>query len=655
MARRRLRLIPVMFILAMLCSFLPALVPGASAALFATVGNPVNVSAAAGSQAEATIAVDPTNPMRVFVASNPGGTAAFSTDGGATWTRYTIPGICCDNVATFDNFGNLFLVNLNAGVNQIDLYLSTTGGTTGSFTLLSTLDTGSVDQPTVAVGANSVWVTWNRSGTIFARGAAVTGLGAGNVGAFNAAQAATNSAAVSGQFGDIAIGPTGQVTVSYQSNTQIFVNTDADGLGAGGFGAQVTVTNMNVAKFDFIPAQSSRSIDSEEGLVYDRSGGPRNGWLYMVYTDEPTDENHDMEIMLRRSTDNGATWSAAVRVNDDATTRSQFLPHIALDQANGNLAIAWHDARNDSGAGAGSTNGIANDDAQFWGTFSIDGGVTYLPNFAISDGTSNANVAASPVDYGDYRWSSFVNGVFQPVWADNSNTTGDNPAGALSTFDTYTARIILTNSQPTTTVASGTANYGDATATLTATVTVTAGGAPVAAGGTVNFTLFGVPVGSAVTNASGVATLVAPLPPGTNAGTYPNAVHADYLGTPLYEPSSDDGPLQVRRRIIWVKPVDRTVVLKAANPPGNPNLDPACPAPSRCLELSPTRGSSFAPGESFANLNLAQLRFTYNRNPPMTNATEFVGKTYRITAFGAISSNYDIRYDPGTLTVVAAP
>ncbi|MFN8536513.1 MAG: hypothetical protein U0232_03415 [Thermomicrobiales bacterium] len=42
------------------------------------------------------------------------------------------------------------------------------------------------------------------------------------------------------------------------------------------------------------------------------------------------------------------------------------------------------------------------------------------------------------------------------------------------------------------------------------------------------------------------------------------------------------------------------------------------------------------------------LRFQYARNPPSTNATEKVGKTYRITAFGVTSSNYDIRYDPGT-------
>ena len=47
-----------------------------------------------------------------------------------------------------------------------------------------------------------------------------------------------------------------------QGPATIYVNTDADGLGAGGFGARVTVTTTNVGGFDFIPAQSGRSVDA---------------------------------------------------------------------------------------------------------------------------------------------------------------------------------------------------------------------------------------------------------------------------------------------------------------------------------------------------------------------------------------------------------
>ena len=69
---------------------------------------------------------------------------------------------------------------------------------------------------------------------------------------------------------------------------------------------------------------------------------------------------------MRTSTDNGATWSAPVRVNDDATTRSQFLPYVALDATTGAVAVGFHDCRNDNGVpGPGGTNMIPNDDAEY--------------------------------------------------------------------------------------------------------------------------------------------------------------------------------------------------------------------------------------------------------------------------------------------------
>ena len=82
--------------------------------------------------------------------------------------------------------------------------------------------------------------------------------------------------------------------------------------------------------------------------MWDATGGPFNNRIYLVYTDETVNENNDTDILVRTSTDDGATWSAPVRVNDDATTRSQFLPYIALDRTTGTVAVGFHDARNDT-------------------------------------------------------------------------------------------------------------------------------------------------------------------------------------------------------------------------------------------------------------------------------------------------------------------
>ena len=91
----------------------------------------MNVTKAAGNQAEGTIAVNPTNPNQLFVALNPGATSRRSTDGGATWVAAGagIPASCCDNVAAWNSFGNLFLVNINAALNAVVLFLSTDGDT----------------------------------------------------------------------------------------------------------------------------------------------------------------------------------------------------------------------------------------------------------------------------------------------------------------------------------------------------------------------------------------------------------------------------------------------------------------------------------------------------------------------------------------------
>jgi len=459
------------------------------------VGANVNVSRKTGNQLEAAIAIDPTNTDRVFVSSNDetlslaGVFTARSTDAGANWTTGVIgtgadgfTAACCDPSVSWDSFGNLFLAYLALGPpRSVELLVSTDGGTT--WTSIGPIDTGAgKDQPTVTTGPGAVWVTWRDSSGvgIQARGAAVAGLGAGNIGPFSAEQTAPGSAG--GNFGDIAIGPAGQVLVTYQipatgeGPATIFVNLDADGLGAGGFGAATAATTTNVGGFDFIPAQPDRSVDAEAGLAYDVSGGPNTGRVYLVYTEETPDESNDTDVMVRFSTNNGAAWSAPVTVNDDAGTNSQFLPKIAVDQATGDVGVSFHDARNDL---PGDPDG-PNNDAQLFGSRSTDGGLTFEPNFLVSAGTSDEDGAEPPapccadLDYGDYTGLAFFQGTLRPVWADNSNSTNDNPDGTLTRFDVYTASVSF--APPEISIDDVTQNEGDV-GTTAFTFTVTLNGA----------------------------------------------------------------------------------------------------------------------------------------------------------------------------------
>jgi cell division septation protein DedD len=449
----------------------------------------VNVSATTGNQAESFVNVNPTNTDNLVATSNDPGTnsifRAYSTDAGSTWTRGTIAtGVaCCDGQAAWDTFGNLFLVYINNSVDQINVILSTDGGVT--FSAPVTAGTGSIDQPSIAVGNGSVWVDWNQSGNMVARGAPVTGLGVW--GPFNAQQAIPSA---TGSFGGIAVGPGpdgGKVIVTYQSPTggqgpaTVFANVDADGLGAGGFGPRITVSTTNVGGFDFIPAQNERSIDAEAGLVWDATGGPFNDRIYLVYTDETVNENNDTDILMRTSTDDGATWTAPVRVNDDVTTNSQFLPYVALDPTTGTVAVGFHDCRNDNGVpGPGGTNMIPNDDAEYYGTFSTDGGATWATNERLSGGFSNATASGNGIDYGDYVGQSALAGKLYTAWADNANCDGTNPNGTLHAFDLYANPLMLTGGTPTPTPTATPTATTTPTPTATATATPTPTATPTA-------------------------------------------------------------------------------------------------------------------------------------------------------------------------------
>ncbi len=430
----------------------------------------VNISKMHANQTEESVAINKTNPNNIVAISNldtaNGLFKAFSTDGGKTWTTDVIADgdglgtACCDGSLSFDQYGNLFMAYLNANNGNVPIALSTDGGAT--FTLIATIHPSapgplsgptkgrslsplaSADQPTITTGANSVWVTWT-STKIQASGAAVTGLG--QVGTFSTPQNAggTNSF---GDYGDVAIGPNGQVMVIYQNPTggqgpaNIYTDLDPDGLGPLGFRAAVLFATTSVGGFDFIPAQSTRSIDAESALMWDRTTGTHAGRLYAMWTQETPDESNNTDIMFQYSDTGGSTWTPPVKLNDDSGTNSQFNPKLAIDQKTGKLAACWYDARNDLGTGgSGDTNGIPNDDAQHWCTYSTDGGATFVPNFQVSKGTSNAKDANNGIDYGDYGALDFSASRFSPVWSDNSNSTGDNPDGTLKRFDLYTVRI----------------------------------------------------------------------------------------------------------------------------------------------------------------------------------------------------------------------
>src|SRR5213592_5098250 len=178
----------------------------------------LNVTAMPGNEAEDAIAVNPTNPSNVVAMSTlpdvvAGLAVGVSFNDGQTWTRRVIGTagdplgeICCDQQLAWDRFGNLwmtYLVNTNG---DVLVALSTDGGS--SFTKVADLQTKFGDQPSIAVGQNSVWISYTFfPGTqIQAFGARVTGLG--QFGSFGTPENVPSPHG-NGDYGDTAVGPAG--------------------------------------------------------------------------------------------------------------------------------------------------------------------------------------------------------------------------------------------------------------------------------------------------------------------------------------------------------------------------------------------------------------------------------------------------------------
>ena len=438
-----------------------------------SVGGNVNTTSLAGNQVEGQIALNPANPKNLVVVNNTdfnNGTlivVSRSFDGGASWSKAYI-GSAQDKLiantprvdarAAFDSYGNLYVAYMcaaSASEVRVMVARSSDGGLNFYAGNVTTVVSGTAydpDAPALATGMDpaakhgtgqAIWMSFTdyHSGRVKLIHATSTGLGQWTN--------FTGLSTVSDRFGtysSVAVGPLGQVAVAYQDNdstqgpSNLYVDVDQDGAGRRtGFGVDRLATSTNVGGWDFIPAQPNRSIDAEPKVAFDNSNSPTRGRLYFLYTDENVNESNDTDIFLRYSNDNGTTWSARKRVNDDLTNKSQFLPALAVDPITGYVGATWMDARNSAD----------NTTVQYYAGVSTDHGVTFSANVRISAGTSGQASATYPsasigdLDLGDSTSVVFYNGKLIPVWADNSNSTLNNPDGATK-FDLYIAVITVT-------------------------------------------------------------------------------------------------------------------------------------------------------------------------------------------------------------------
>ncbi|MBK5291926.1 MAG: hypothetical protein JJE04_09655, partial [Acidobacteriia bacterium] len=240
---------------------------------------------------------------------------------------------------------------------------------------------------------------------------------------------------------------------------------------------------------------------------------------------------------------------------------------IAMGSSGATASTTFTDARNwtltFAGTGSGSvvitpSTGTINAPISCGGTGSnatsqtVTG--TCSPNI-----TTSGHVATVTFNASAAGGSTFAGWTAQVDLSGPSTCSGTtNPCSAVlgpSAALTVTFNGLLTTSLS---VAPASGTYGG-TAALSATLT--SGVTPVN-GKTINFTLNGSPAGSAVTNASGVASIAAASLSGINAGTYPGGagtgVGASFAGDASFALSSDTDSLTVNKAPLTITANNRT-------------------------------------------------------------------------------------------------
>lgn len=157
---------------------------------------------------------------------------------------------------------------------------------------------------------------------------------------------------------------------------------------------------------------TSIRVSSFPSMAVDRSGGPYNGYIYIVWPQRGVaPAGSDPDIVLIRSTDGGSTWSTPVRVNNDPMNngKDQYYPWCTVDQASGRLNIVFYDSRE-----------VHNDSAGVFMATSIDGGLTF-ENFKVSDAKFRPkSISGLATGYqGDYIGIAALNNRAYPYWADD--------------------------------------------------------------------------------------------------------------------------------------------------------------------------------------------------------------------------------------------
>jgi hypothetical protein len=345
---------------------------------------------------EPSIAVDPNNPNRMAVGWRQFDTitnnfrqagVAYSTNGGLTWTSSVLtPGqFRSDPVLRSDADGNFYYSSLSSPTSA-EIFKSTDGGATWG-------------SPIYAFGGDKQWIAIDKT----------SGPGRGNIYqdwnvqyssvANKSFTRSTNGGAsydnpTTGpnpylMWGQLDVGPNGTL---YAAGSDLNLTADLFAKSTNAqFAAQTptfTTTNINLGG-----VSTFGTAVNPDGLLGQLSiAAASNGNIYVLGSVHPPGP-HPSDVMFICSTDDGATWSSPIRINNNPVGENSYQWFGTMSVApNGRIDATWYD----TGVDPSNTFSVMKY------AYSLDDGLTWLGNVAVTTPFNHTLGYPSQDKIGDY-------------------------------------------------------------------------------------------------------------------------------------------------------------------------------------------------------------------------------------------------------------
>ncbi|MCB0519104.1 MAG: hypothetical protein KDD27_09200 [Saprospiraceae bacterium] len=390
---------------------------------------------------EPSIATDPNDPERMVIGWRQFDTIAsnfrqagfgYTLDGGLTWTFPGVidPGIFrSDPVLDSDADGKFYYNSLTVNDNDYlcNVYRSTGNGTwdDGPFAYGGDKQWMIIDK-TEGPGKGHIYSNWNESFSVCPPGSFTRSTNGGD------SYEACGTISPPIYWGTLSVGPEGDL-YTVGNDGQIAKSSNAQNA-ADSVTWTSFLANLGGGLVGFASNGPNPSgLLGQAWVATDHSGGPNHGNVYVLGSVQPYTVLDPVDVHFIRSTDGGATWSAPVRINDDASINNwQWFGTMSI-APNGRIDVVWLDTRD-------------NPDTLFsslYYAFSEDGGLSWSANERLSEAFDPYLGWPQQQKMGDYFHMVSDNDGAHLAWAATFNGEQDVYYGHI----TQEPSAVITNRQ----------------------------------------------------------------------------------------------------------------------------------------------------------------------------------------------------------------